>query len=257
VACDIANYEVHVEFTGYTSRVVSFTNADLQNADTRELLRQVLTNPEPLRPVERQETITEKAAARLAQVAQFLEKRYAPSEIAHFFMKVLFALFAEDIQILPGELMSRGIKRAIFKPEEFAPRVRSLFRAMKVGDYFGDERVPHFNSWLFDDDEALALTADELQFLAEAAKLDWSQVEPAIFGTLFERSLDPSKRAQLGAHYTSRDDILLIVEPVLMAPLRREWDEVKSGVEALRRSGIRRRRVYGTSLYDPLPAMRV
>ncbi|MBN8524826.1 MAG: hypothetical protein J0M02_05770, partial [Planctomycetes bacterium] len=86
---------------------------------------------------------------------------------------------------------------------------------------------------LFDDDTVLPLNADELMFLADAARLDWSQVEPAIFGTLFERSLDPAKRSQLGAHYTSRDDILLIVEPVLMAPLRREWAELKQAVAAL------------------------
>ncbi len=236
VACDIANYAVHIEFTGYASRVVAFTNDDLQNASTRELLRQVLTNPEPLRPVDRQETITKKAAERFAQVAGFLEKRgYAPSQIAPFFMKVLFALFAEDISILPGELMTQGIKQAIFKPSEFVPRTQALFRTMHTGGYFGQgDRVPRFNGWLFADDEVLALNANELTFLAEAAKLDWSQVDPSIFGTLFERSLDPAKRAQLGLHYTSRDDILLIVEPVLMAPLRREWAEVKIGVEALR-----------------------
>src|SRR6266545_4088448 len=99
-----------------------------------------------------------------------------------------------------------------------------------------EARKPCFKGGLFADEELLALNADELQYLSEAAKLDWSQVEPAIFGTLFERSLDPSKRAQLGLHYTSKDDILLIVEPVLMAPLRREWDEVKAQVEALRPS---------------------
>jgi hypothetical protein len=235
VVSDIANYEVHIAFTGYRTRIETFTNTDLANASTRELLRQVFTKPEELRPVERQETLTEKAAEQLARVARFLENRkVAPSEVAHFFMKVLFALFAEDIHLLPAELMSQSIKQAIFKPSEFAPRMRALFRAMKTGDYFGMEKIPHFNGWLFDDDEVLTLTVDELQFLAEAAKLDWSQVEPAIFGTLFERSLDPSKRAQLGLHYTRRDDILLIVEPVLMAPLRREWDEVKAGVEALR-----------------------
>ena len=236
VVCDIANYEVHVAFTGYRTRVEKFTNADLANASTRELLRLVFTDPEQLRPVERQETITKKAAERFAQVAGFLEKRgFAPSQIAPFFMKVLFALFAEDIKLLPGELMSQSIKQAIFKPSEFAgARAGALSRDAGRRLLRECERVPQFNGWLFDDDEVLPLNADELTFLAEAAKLDWSQVEPAIFGTLFERSLDPSKRAQLGLHYTSRDDILLIVEPVLMAPLRREWDEVKAGVEALR-----------------------
>lgn len=236
VVCDIASYEVHIAFTGYPTKIHRFTNADLQNISTRELLRQVFTNPEPLRPVERQETITELAAARLAQVAQFLEKRgFAPSQIAPFFMKVLFALFAEDIKLLPAELMSQGIKQAIFRPNEFVPRTQALFRAMHEGGYFGQgDRVPQFNGWLFVDTSVLPLNANELQFLAEAAKLDWSQVEPAIFGTLFERSIDPAKRSQLGMHYTGRDDILLIVEPVLMAPLRREWERTKAEVETLR-----------------------
>jgi hypothetical protein len=235
VACDIANYEVHIAFTGYRTRVERFTNADLANQSTRELLRLVFTNPEQLRPIEQVTTITELAAARFAQVAQFLERRsQAPSAIAPFFMKLLFALFAEDIHLLPAELMSQNIRQAIMRPTEFPDRVRALFRAMREGGYFGVERVPQFNGGLFDDDEVLALNADELQYLAEAARLDWSQVEPAIFGTLFERSLDPAKRAQIGAHYTSKQDILLIVEPVLMQPLRHEWDTVRGQVEALR-----------------------
>jgi hypothetical protein len=235
VACDIATYEVHIAFTGYPTKVHRFTNADLQNASARELLRQVFTDPEQLRPVERTETITEKVAGRFADVAQFLERRtFAPMQIASFFMKVLFALFAEDIKLLPAELMSNSLKQSIRTPEEFPERARALFRAMREGGYFGLDKVPQFDGWLFADDEVLPLNADELQYLADAARQDWSAVEPAIFGTLFERSLDPSKRAQLGAHYTSRDDILLIVEPVLMAPLRREWQTVKTGVEALR-----------------------
>ena len=73
------------------------------------------------------------------------------------------------------------------------------------------------------------------------AGADWGAIEPSIFGTLFERSLDPDKRSQLGAHYTSKEDILLIVEPVLMAPLRRRWAEVKAEaeVEAEKRDNAR------------------
>ena len=235
IACDLAHYEIHVAFTGYPSRVHRFTNADLANASVRDLLRQALTNPEVLRPVEQAVTITKTVAASFAKVAQLLEARmFAPTAIAHFFMQVLFALFAEDIQLLPAELMSKSIRRAILNPGEFPERARALFRAMREGGYFGEERVPRFNGWLFDNDEVLPLSADELTFLADAARHDWAAVEPAIFGTLFERSLDATKRAQLGAHYTSREDILLIVEPVLLHPLRRTWAEVKAGCEALR-----------------------
>ena len=235
VACDIENYYVSIEFTGYRTQVEQFTNADLQNAATRDLLRQVFTNPEQLRPVERAETITEKAAKQLAHIARLLEDRgFASVDTAPFFMKVLFALFAEDIRLLPAELMTQSIRQAIMNPGEFVPIAQSLFQTMKSGGYCGPgNKVPRFNSWLFENATALPLNADELQLLNEVAKLDWSSVEPAIFGTLFERSLDPGKRAQLGAHYTSRSDILLIVEPVLMQPYRREWEAVQAGVTAL------------------------
>lgn len=235
VACDIENYYVSIEFTGYRTRVEQFKNADLQNAATRELLRQVFLHPEQLRPVERVETITEQAAAQLGQIARLLEGRgFAPSDIAAFLMQVLFALFVEDIRLLPAELMSRSIREAIFNPSEFVPMIRALFQAMNSGGYFGlGNKIPRFNGWLFADDHVLPLNATELQYLSEVARLDWSSVEPAIFGTLFERSLDPNKRAQLGAHYTSRADILLIVEPVLMQPYRRQWAQVQAGVAAL------------------------
>ena len=65
----------------------------------------------------------------------------------------------------------------------------------------------------------------EFSILADANIHDWADVEPSIFGTLFERTLDPAKRSQIGAHYTSREDIETLLEPVVMAPLRREWAE--------------------------------
>ncbi len=97
---------------------------------------------------------------------------------------------------------------------------------------FNLEDVLRFNGGLFADADVVALEANELRVLAEAARLDWASVEPTIFGTLFERSLDPSQRSRLGAHYTSKEDILAVVEPVLMAPLRREWDEVRDRASA-------------------------
>ena len=66
-----------------------------------------------------------------------------------------------------------------------------------------------------------------------AASLDWSLIDPTIFGTLFERFLDPDKRAQIGAHYTDPDKIMMIVEPVVARPLRREWETAKAEIEAI------------------------
>ena len=78
---------------------------------------------------------------------------------------------------------------------------------------------------LFDGAAVIPLEAAEIEVLREVSKLDWAEVEPAIFGTLFERGLDPDRRTQLGAHYTDRASIERLVEPVLMAPLRRELEQ--------------------------------
>ena len=74
---------------------------------------------------------------------------------------------------------------------------------------------------------ALPIDRQAIEILAGVVQLDWSNIEPSIFGELFVRGLDPGQRAKLGAQYTDRADIELIVEPVLMAPLRRRWAEVQ------------------------------
>ena len=89
---------------------------------------------------------------------------------------------------------------------------RSLFGAMKDGGAVGFEEVAWFNGGLFDDDTALPLDRPQVNAVREAAGLDWSEIDPSILGTLFERGLDPDKRSQLGAHYTDRDKIMQIVD---------------------------------------------
>ena len=64
--------------------------------------------------------------------------------------------------------------------------------------------------------------------------MDWSEIDPSILGTLFERGLDPGKRAQLGAHYTDRDKIRLLVEPVVVRPLLVEWEAEKTEITVKR-----------------------
>ena len=127
----------------------------------------------------------------------------------------------------PKALFTQLVDQGRRRPLVFTQQLRQLFGTMATGGFFGRDEVMHFNGGLFDSADVIELDRDGLDILHGVAMLDWSNIEPSIFGTLFERSLNPSKRAQLGAHYTSKDDILLIVEPVLMAPLRRRWAEIK------------------------------
>ena len=103
---------------------------------------------------------------------------------------------------------------------------------MASGGRIGFEAVEWFNGGLFDDGAALPLEKSDIETVLAASDLDWSEIDPSILGTLFERGLDPGKRAQLGAHYTDRDKILLLVEPVVIRPWLAEWATEKAEVAA-------------------------
>jgi hypothetical protein len=141
--------------------------------------------------------------------------------IAHFLMKLMFCMFAEDIELLQGKLFERILNQSRRDPAGLSRRLKNLFQAMAKGGEFGADVIRHFNGGLFADADVIDLTWDEIEELILINNKDWSNVEPSIFGTLFERLLDPAKRSQIGAHYTSREDILTLLEPVVMAPLKR------------------------------------
>jgi len=234
---DLSRFEIHTSFESTVPVVYRFTNEELPKPENLRVLRAMFEDPASLRPARTVESVTEEAAQRFARLADGMRERgVEPHAAAHFLNRLLFCLFAEDIRLLPPGLFTRVVERGVRRPESFNDNVGALFGAMATGGEFSLEDIPHFNGGLFAADEDVAavvpLTADELKGLAQAAKLDWGAVEPAIFGTLFERSLDPNQRARLGAHYTSREDILAVVEPVLMVPLRREWAVVCEAAEA-------------------------
>jgi hypothetical protein len=133
--------------------------------------------------------------------------------------------------LLPPDLFSRIIDASNHDPKKLAEHLAQLFTAMASGGTFGLDNIRHFNGNLFEDAAVIFPTPGEMGSIKEAARLDWSQVDPSIFGTLFVRGMDPGLRSQLGAHYTSYQDIETLVEPVVMAPLRREWAEVRQEVE--------------------------
>ncbi len=225
---------IHTNFTSSTKQVVHVTLDDLLTPAGIQHIRNLFYNVEAFRPEKTAAQVTEEAAIRFGELAEYLRKwGHQPDEIAHYLIRVLFCLFAEDIKLLPHDLFTRLIDAGRSKPKQFTGQVTQLFQAMADGGYFGEHVLLYFDGGLFDGAPILDLDADAIKLLHRIAMLDWSSIEPAIFGTLFTRSLDPSQRAKLGAQYTSKDDIVLIVEPVLMAPLRREWAEVQEKVRAL------------------------
>jgi hypothetical protein len=246
VVTDTERFEVHTNFTGTVKKVYSFTNAELPQEENLSVLRALFTDPDSLRPGRTTQSITEEVAGKFALVADGLRSRgHDPHRAAHFLNRLLFCLFAEDVGLLPRDLFTRVLERTRRDPELFARYVSELFGTMASGGDFLLEEIRHFNGGLFEDAEALPLQAGELRVLLEAARLDWQSVEPAIFGTLFERSMDPTQRAKLSAHYTSREGILAVIEPVLMAPLRCEWVRPPAVAPAEVRASLRSYKMVG------------
>ena len=234
IVSDMRWFRIHTNWTNSVSTVHEFTLYELDDPGTRNLLKWAFSEPERLRPEQTRQALTEQAAATFAELAQGLrEAGHEPQTVAHFVNRLVFCMFAEDVGLLPDQMFRRMLDQARLRPERFAGMARSLFAAMKDGGAVGFEEVAWFNGGLFDDDTALPLDRPQVNAVREAAGLDWSEIDPSILGTLFERGLDPDKRSQLGAHYTDRDKIMQIVEPVIVRPWLAEWAACKEDLNAL------------------------
>ena len=232
VVSDMARFRIRTNWTNSVSLTHEFALEDLADAGTRDKLKWAMADPERLRPGESRQAVTERAGATFAELAQSLRERgHEPQAVAHFVNRLVFCMFAEDVGLLPDNMFTRMLDHARKRPEEFTELSRDLFGAMSTGGRIGFEAVGWFNGGLFDDDETIPLERDEIDVTLKAAALDWSEIDPSIFGTLFERGLDPDKRSQLGAHYTDREKIMLIVEPVIVRPLLAEWDATKAEIQ--------------------------
>ncbi len=237
VVCDMDRFEIHTNFTATVSKTYAISLDDLDTPRNIEIMRNLFFEPAKLRPDATSEAITQEVAQRLAQIAQGLRKRGLDAmEVARFLDRIVFCLFAEDVGLLPKKIFSQIIEKSR-DAAHFAKHIGQLFEAMNTGGDFGLETIRHFNGNLFTESPVLELTATDINHVRAAARLDWSAVDPSIFGTLFQRGLDPDTRAQLGAQYTSREDIETLIEPVVMQPLRREWQETRESIANLLATG--------------------
>lgn len=211
--------------------------------EVRDRLRRIWLDPNSLDPARRSAQVTREIATKLARLAQSLEKSgHAAETVAGFLMRALFTMFAEDVELLPANSF-RALLETLRGPQlEFlVPALEELWSKMNTGGlHIGlRAKILRFNGGLFADARALPLSADQLELLIEAASTDWREVEPAIFGTLLERALDPVERHRLGAHYTPRLYVERLVMPTIVEPLRAEWDAARVAALTEDRAGKR------------------
>lgn len=207
-----------------------FSLADLAKPEVVAMFKAIWEDPLSLDPSRRSAKVTREIAAHLAELAKSLEGDHAPDDVSAFLMRCLFTMFAEDVGLLPENCFQKILENGLSKPEGFAPTAHDLWHAMNIGGWSVaiQDKLLRFNGGIFADPLALPLNRVQVEVLLKAAKADWREVEPAIFGTLLERALDPHERHKLGAHFTPRAYVERLVAPTLITPLREEWRSVQA-----------------------------
>ncbi|MFW6342844.1 MAG: class I SAM-dependent DNA methyltransferase, partial [Halothiobacillaceae bacterium] len=234
--------ELYSEFTRSGGSYVAFPDPghhrirldDLRDPLIRDRLRRLWLDPDSLDPARHAARVTRQVSRKLAELARSLEQDgYEVQRVAHFLKRCLFTMFAEDVGLLPCGKFTELLTRLKGNPEHFRSALQALWTTMNNGGYEGQfmATLPRFNGGLFTNIDPIPLDADQIGMLIDAARADWSLVEPAIFGTLLERALDPRERHKLGAHYTPRAYVERLVMPTLIDPLRDEWQTIQVAAE--------------------------
>ncbi|HEX8184049.1 MAG TPA: DNA methyltransferase, partial [Blastocatellia bacterium] len=240
--------DLYSDFTRSGKTYVPFPDArshrirleQLADEAYRERLKLVWTDPLALDPARRSARVTRDVAARLARLAKSLEESgHAPEAVAAFLMRSIFTMFAEDVKLIPEGGFTNLLERLRERVEIFPKMVRSLWQNMNEGGFsvILERDLLRFNGGLFESADALPINAAQLDLLIEASRADWKDVEPAIFGTLLERALDPLERHKLGAHYTPRAYVERLVMPTIIEPLREEWAAAQAAAVTLAKAG--------------------
>ena len=240
--------EVYADFSGTGKSYAQFPDRsryrvmldDLRDPEVRERLAAIWDAPASLDPAARAARVTRDIADLLATVARRLEKRgHTAERTSGFLMRLLFTMFAEDSGLIPEKSFTNLLKNQRAAPQHLEHQLTALWTAMDAGDFSPALGVPlkRFNGYLFKDRSAVPLDTEELEVLIRAAEHRWTEVEPAIFGTLLERALNPKERAKLGAHYTPRAYVERLVGPTIIEPLRADWAGVRVAATELIEQG--------------------
>lgn len=257
--------EVYAEFSRSGATYTPFPDprshrialADLAKPEVLERLHRIWTEPDSLNPARISAQVTRDVAQLLARLAKSLESSLqekseenrplghasqaltAPEMVATYLTRCLFSMFAEDVELLPAGSFQGLLQKYREQPAVLQKMLAILWADMDKGGFSAAlaQDVLHFNGKLFKgagaDGYSLLLTPAQIDLLIAAARANWREVEPAIFGTLLERALDPTERHALGAHYTPRAYVERLVLPTVIEPLRAQWANAQAAALVL------------------------
>ncbi|MEX0670696.1 MAG: DNA methyltransferase [Pirellulales bacterium] len=233
------SFELYADFSRLGKVYTAFPDArshrfsldDLRDEGLRERLKMLWLDPLALDPARHAAKVTREIAARIAVLARRLEaKDYEPEQVAWFLIRCLFTFFSEDVCLTPRGGFTSLLESMKESPEQFVPLVSEVWKTMGQGGFSTAlrTRIKQFKGTIFREHDPLPLDADEIALLIDAGKSDWKDVEPAIFGTLLERALDPRERHKLGAHFTPRAYVERLVVPTIIEPVRDDWEAARA-----------------------------
>ena len=233
LVCDFDKFELYHRTT---AEHISFRLKDI-----RKYIRHFanIAGYETQRIFDEQLEVNIQAAVKMANIHDALKEfGYDDHELEVYLVRLLFCMFAEDTGIFPKDAFLNYNENSKPDGADLSERIAKLFEIL---DLPPEKRA-----------KRKLLTADLLQFdyvdgglfekilpspefnakmrqtLIECCKFDWSKISPAIFGSMFQGIMDPEQRREIGAHYTSEENILKVINPLFMDDLWAEFERVKS-----------------------------
>ncbi|SIO32860.1 Type II restriction/modification system, DNA methylase subunit YeeA [Carnobacterium alterfunditum] len=208
-----------------------------------------------------QDPVNNKAAEMMGKIHDSLQSiNYTGDDLDTLLVRLVFCLFADDTGIF-----NKGLFRDFLEDNtnedgtDLAPKLQYLFEILDtpIGQRVIDDSIynefPYVNGSLFTKRTRTAVFNEEMRnILLECSNLDWGRISPAIFGSMFQSAMDREKRRQLGAHYTSEENIMKVIKPLFIDDLWNEFNRIKD----LKRNKIRllndfQQKISGLKFFDP------
>lgn len=232
----VCDFETIIIYSRTTGKKFSFKTKELRKHIKRFA---DIAGYETTRLYENQIEVNVKAAEKMAKLHDALkEYGYEGHALEVYLVRILFCLFAEDTGIFPDSSFANYIENSCEDGSDLSLRLAQLFEILNSSDTMRKKRkllsptllqFRYINGGLFEDVLPFAdFNAKMRQTLLDCCSFDWNKISPAIFGAMFQGVMDKKQRRELGAHYTSEENILKLIRPLFLDDLWAEFERVKA-----------------------------
>ncbi|CAB5614025.1 Type I restriction-modification system methyltransferase subunit [Klebsiella pneumoniae] len=205
-----------------------------------------------------------KAAEKMGKLFDLIKERneLSKAEDIHvlnvFLTRLLFCFFAEDTGIFEKGQFTSAVKSYTAEDgsdlDQFLTDLFAVMNSKSNSEFRQSLPVhltafPYVNGGLFASDEPVPdLGLKGRRILLECSAMDWSAINPDIFGSMFQAVIDVEQRSRLGQHYTSYSNIMKVIQPLFLDPLRTELEKQRTNVNGLKRLLVRLGKI---KIFDP------